>query len=232
MSCSKPCLDSFLPWKVVVRSLAAPNRTLSSARLGDNSVQICQPKAQRNQRSLTFLGWENWERHGETWREMGDERVCRLGDSARLALWVCRCPDPGWSMSVLVCPTGYAETFKVDGKARMPCCEGRRIRKDTERERGLAQIQRFWACRNSAGVKLRIILTLNESGSFWLRHVFFESRILDSPSNGATLGAPGTGLILTDTDNLWQSWVVHGVLVLSVCHVCVTSYFGRTITPV
>ena len=75
------------------------------------------------------------ERHGETWREMGDERVCRLGDSARLALWVCRCPDPGWSMSVLVCPTGYAETFKVDGKARMPCCEGRRIRKDTERER-------------------------------------------------------------------------------------------------
>lgn len=82
---------------------------------------------------------------------MGDERVCRLGDSARLALWVCRCPDPGWSMSVLVCPTGYAETFKVDGKARMPCCEGRRIRKDTERERAstnttLLSLSQFSRC--------------------------------------------------------------------------------------
>ena len=91
------------------------------------------------------------ERHGETWREMRDERVCRLGDSARLALWVCRCPDPGWSMSVLVCPTGYAETFKVDGKARMPCCEGRRIRKDTERERAstnttLLSLSQFSRC--------------------------------------------------------------------------------------
>ena len=174
MSCSKPCLDSFLPWKVVVRSLAtAPNRTLSSARLGDNSVQICQPKAQRNQRSLTFLGWENWERHGETWREMGDERVCRLGDSARLALWVCRCPDPGWSMSVLVCPTGYAETFKVDGKARMPCCEGRRIRKDTERERAstnttLLSLSQFSRCDTEDHSHPQWVwIVLTETCLFW-----------------------------------------------------------------
>ena len=112
-----------------------PGCTKQDSQLCKAWRQLCPDLSAKGSMKLSIPGMGKL---GETWREMGDGRVCRLGDSARLALWVAGVQTQGG-----VCPTGYAEIFKLGRKARVPRYEGRRIRQDTERERGIAQIQNF-----------------------------------------------------------------------------------------